>query len=143
MERAGHASQTTTQPERPQMRDNLYSPRQDGDEYSSLPGEPRKTSLFLAAQMHPLATAALLAGLGAALALALRPTAAYGLRSRRRGRRTPRWRLAARPPRRLRSRHLGNGDAPRTTGPGLPHRAEPERRPPAGPPLSGAMRAGT
>ena len=35
------------------MRDNLYRARQDGDEYSSLPGEPRKTSLFLAAQMHP------------------------------------------------------------------------------------------
>ncbi len=119
MERTGRAAQTTRHAQRPRMRDNLYRPRQDGDEYSSLPGEPRRTSLFLAAQMHPLATAALVAGLGAALALVLRPTAAYGLRSRRRGRRT-----AAMAPRREADapaavRHLGNGDAPRTTGPGF------------------------
>ena len=53
MELTGYASQTTNQPERPRMRDNLYSARQDGDEYSSLRGEPRKTSMFLSAQMHP------------------------------------------------------------------------------------------
>jgi hypothetical protein len=55
------------------MRDNLYRAREDGDEYSSLPGEPRKTSFFLAAQMHPLATAAILAGVGAAITALLMP----------------------------------------------------------------------
>jgi short-subunit dehydrogenase len=78
MELTGYASQTTSQPERRQMRDNLYRPRQDGDEYSSLRGEPRKTSFFLAAQMHPLVTAAVLAGLGAAFVALLVPRSAYG-----------------------------------------------------------------
>ena len=78
MELTGYATQTTTQPERPRMRDNLYRARQDGDEYSSLRGEPRKTSFFLAAQMHPLATAAILAGLGAAVVAAILPRKAYG-----------------------------------------------------------------
>jgi hypothetical protein len=58
MELTAIATQTTNQPEGPRMRDNLYRPRQDGDEYSSLRGEPRKTSLFLSAQMHPIAAAA-------------------------------------------------------------------------------------
>ena len=64
MELAGYSTRATSRPERPQMRDNLYRARQDGDEYSSLPGEPRRTSLFLAAQMHPLATATVLADRG-------------------------------------------------------------------------------
>ncbi|MDF2689769.1 MAG: oxidoreductase [Microvirga sp.] len=68
MEWSGYSMQTTDHPERPQMRDNLYRSREDGDMYSSLPGEPRKTSLLLEAQLHPLATAAVLAGLGAAIA---------------------------------------------------------------------------
>src|ERR687894_2130190 len=62
MEWTGYSSQTTDQPERPAMRDNLYRAREDGDVYSSLPGEPRKTSFLLEAQIHPLVTAAILAG---------------------------------------------------------------------------------
>src|SRR5918997_2691319 len=50
MEWTGYSSQTTDQPERREMRDNLYRARADGDEYSSLRGEPRKTSLLLEAQ---------------------------------------------------------------------------------------------
>jgi short-subunit dehydrogenase len=119
MERAGRAAQTTFHPERPRMRDNLYRPRQDGDEYSSLPGKPRRTSYFLAAQMHPLAAAAIVAGLGAALAVLLAPTKAYGRRVRH-----ARHRAASMAPRRegaaaAQVRHLGNGDAPRTVGPGF------------------------
>lgn len=68
MEWSGYSMQTTDHPERPQMRDNLYRSREDGDMYSSLPGEPRKTSLLLEAQLHPVATAAVLAGIGAAIA---------------------------------------------------------------------------
>jgi short-subunit dehydrogenase len=125
MELAGYQSQTTGRPERPQMRDNLYRPRQDGDEYSSLPGEPRKTSLFLAAQMHPLATAALLAGLGAVLATLVAPRKAYG---RFGGRRPSR---PAVPPRRVAPaqgavvRRSGNGHDEKVTGPGYRARHEP------------------
>lgn len=108
MELTGYATQTTDQPERPRMRDNLYRPRQDGDEYSSLRGEPRKTSLFLSAQMHPLAAAALLAGLCAAMAAVLMPRSAYG-RSRR-----------SAPARRYEKveRRSGNGHDRPTFGPG-------------------------
>jgi short-subunit dehydrogenase len=116
MELTGYSSQTTEQPERPQMRDNLYRPRQDGDEYSSLRGEPRKTSLFLAAQMHPFATAAVLAGLGAAIVALLVPRSAHG-RPRRR----------ATPARRYESveRKTGNGHDRPTFGPGYRARHEP------------------
>jgi short-subunit dehydrogenase len=75
MELTGYASQVTAEPgprERAR-RDNLYRPREDGDEHASLPGTaPRQTSLFLEAQMHPVTTFMLLAGLGAALAYAAR-----------------------------------------------------------------------
>ncbi len=74
MELTGYKAQTTQQPgsrER-QRRDNLYRPREDGSEYSSLPGSsPRQTSLFLEAQLHPMATAIALAGVGLALGYAL------------------------------------------------------------------------
>jgi short-subunit dehydrogenase len=108
MELAGYASQTTNQPERPRMRDNLYSARQDGDEYSSLRGEPRKTSVFLSAQMHPLVTAAVLAGLSAAFVALLLPRKAYG---RPRGS-TPARRYEAV------ERKSGNGHDRQTVGPG-------------------------
>jgi NAD(P)-dependent dehydrogenase (short-subunit alcohol dehydrogenase family) len=57
-------------------RDNLYEPREDGAERSSLGLPARNSSLFLKAQMYPLATAALLAGGALALALAARPATA-------------------------------------------------------------------
>ncbi|HJW79936.1 MAG TPA: oxidoreductase, partial [Beijerinckiaceae bacterium] len=72
MEMTGYASQTTDRPgarER-QRRDNLYGPREDGGR-SSLPVSERRTSLFLEAQMHSVATFALFAGFGLALAYAL------------------------------------------------------------------------
>jgi hypothetical protein len=72
MEMTGYSSQVRDQPsprER-QRRDNLYRPR-EGAEYSSLPEtSPRRTSLFLEAQLHPMATVALLAGVGLALGYA-------------------------------------------------------------------------
>jgi short-subunit dehydrogenase len=73
MEKTGYASQATQEPgdREDQRRDNLYSPREDGM-HSSLPGPgPRQTSLFLEAQMHPVATFALFAGVGLALAYAM------------------------------------------------------------------------
>jgi short-subunit dehydrogenase len=54
-------------------RDNLYAPREDGAEHSSLPVTSRKTSLFLEAQLHPVAAFAAVAGLGLAAAYLLRP----------------------------------------------------------------------
>ncbi len=56
---------------RPAMRDNLYEPRQDGAERSSLGLPARRSSLFLKAQMHPLAATGLLAGAGLAIASAI------------------------------------------------------------------------
>jgi short-subunit dehydrogenase len=119
MELTGYSSQTTGMPERPQMRDNLYRARQDGDEYSSLPGEPRKTSFFLTAQMHPLATATVLAGLAAAVTAFLLPRGAVKTRSLR-----PR---TYSPVRRYETvtRRIGNGQDRKTTGPGYRARHEP------------------
>jgi short-subunit dehydrogenase len=119
MEMTGHRSQTTRERERPGMRDNLYRARQDGDEYSSLQGEPRKTSMFLAAQMHPLATAAVLAGIGAAIAALLFPR---GLAAPSRPRRVP---PPMRPYGRAATRASGNGHGQEVMGPGYRARHEP------------------
>lgn len=75
MEAAGSAMQTSDNPGRRARRDNLYAPREDGAEHSSLPRASRKTSLFLEAQLHPVATLALAAGAGLAAAYLLRPRA--------------------------------------------------------------------
>jgi short-subunit dehydrogenase len=125
MEMTGYSSQTTSQRERPQMRDNLYRSREDGDEYSSLPGEPRKTSLFLEAQMHPLATAVMLAGLGAAITALLLPRGLLrGGRSRPHRSVTPARRYEAV------TRRTGNGHDKKTLGPGYMARQDAsERRP--------------
>jgi short-subunit dehydrogenase len=66
MEAVGKPAQTSDQPGRPEMRDNLDQGRPGGDERSSLSGMPqRSSSLLLEAQMHPLTTVAALAGAGA------------------------------------------------------------------------------
>lgn len=65
--------QKSDNPGRRARRDNLYTSREDGSEHSSLPVASRKTSLFLEAQMHPVATFAALAGVGLAAAYLLRP----------------------------------------------------------------------
>ena len=72
--RAGRLTQTTDDPGEPARRDNLYEPRQDMDERSTLGPFTRKTSLLLEAQLHPWASAAM-AGVGALLV-----TAALGRR---------------------------------------------------------------
>ena len=64
-------AQKTDKRGRTAMRDNLYEPRQDGAERSWLGLAPRRSSLFLKAQMHPLATLGLAAGAGLALASTL------------------------------------------------------------------------
>lgn len=63
----GEGAQTTRKAPSPARADNLYRPRGDGTEKSlTRPVAPvRRTSLFLEAQLHPVATAAALAGLGA------------------------------------------------------------------------------
>lgn len=110
MEWTGYGSQTTDQPERSGMRDNLYRARQDGDMYSSLPGEPRKTSLLLEAQIHPLVTAAVLAGIGAVVAAFLVKPFGGTHRPRRAKRPSPRYQPQM--------RRSGNGHDKRTFGPG-------------------------
>jgi short-subunit dehydrogenase len=112
MEWTGYGSQTTDHPERPGMRDNLYQAREDGDMYSSLPGEPRKTSLLLEAQLHPFVTAAVLAGVAAGIAALFLPSLATGRRPKRFKRPTPRYQP------RPALRRSGNGHDKRTFGPG-------------------------
>ncbi|WP_428391704.1 SDR family oxidoreductase [Lichenicoccus sp.] len=73
----GLPSQTTHDPGRAERRDNLYAPREDGAERSSLGPFTRKTSLLLEAQLHPRATSAVIAATGAML------LAYTGLRARR------------------------------------------------------------
>jgi short-subunit dehydrogenase len=67
MEALGYGLQTTSKTAKPERRNNLASPSEGGTEHSlTRPVRPlRQTSLFLEAQLHPLATAAALAGLGA------------------------------------------------------------------------------
>ena len=70
MQAIARPTQESDQPGRAARRDNLYEPREDLAETSSLRGPPaRRTSLLLEAQINPLASAA--AGLAAAAALAL------------------------------------------------------------------------
>jgi hypothetical protein len=74
----GRMLQETSDPGRAERRDNLYAPREDGAERSSLPGGSRKTSLFLEAQLHPASllpgvALAAAAGIGFAALRMLRP----------------------------------------------------------------------
>ena len=66
--RVGHASMTTKNPGNPAERDNLYEPREDMSENSSLRPMTRKTSLALEAQLNPGTTLAIVAGIAALLA---------------------------------------------------------------------------
>ena len=62
--------QETDDPGRAERRDNLYEPKEDLSERSSLGGpRPRGRSLLLDAQMNPGKTAAVVAGLAAAATL--------------------------------------------------------------------------
>jgi NADP-dependent 3-hydroxy acid dehydrogenase YdfG len=61
--RVGHASMTTKNAGDEAQRDNLYEPREDLAENSSLHPMTRKTSLALEAQLNPGATLAAVAGL--------------------------------------------------------------------------------
>ncbi len=122
MEWTGYSSQTTDEPERPAMRDNLYRAREDGDMYSSLPGEPRKTSLLLEAQLHPFVTAAVLAGVAAGIAALFMAPMGGGRREKRAKRPTPRYQPTM--------RRTGNGHDKRTFGPGhMSQRSPYEGRP--------------
>jgi hypothetical protein len=123
MEATGYATQTTSQTERKGMRDNLYRPRQDGDEHSSLDGPPpRQSSLFLEAQMHPVTTAVVMAGVGLALAAALlAPRPAWGRSRPQRGAAPVRRRDKAEKV----ERRTGNGHSEPVRGPGYRARHEP------------------
>lgn len=77
MKATGRFLQTSGEPPRDGMRGNLHEPRRDGFERSSMPPlvpgiGPRRTSLLLTAQMHPVATLALGSLLVAGLLGALR-----------------------------------------------------------------------
>ena len=73
MEAVGYWAQESSRPGIPARRDNLYHAREDGAERSSL-GYPvvLKNSPYLQAQMHPIATAAILGSLALGLAAASR-----------------------------------------------------------------------
>jgi hypothetical protein len=61
----GELSQTTDVPPAPGTSDNLFEPRRDGRVEGNQEPFKRKTSLFLEAQMHPLAAAAVLGSVAA------------------------------------------------------------------------------
>ena len=61
--------QTGDEPPAPGTYDNLFEPRADGRAESNQEREPRRQSLYLEAQMHPLATAAVVAGAAGVAAL--------------------------------------------------------------------------
>ncbi len=84
MEAAGFQAQTTDLPTPARRRDNLYAPREDGMEHSGLPGGRRETSVFLEAQLHPLVTAAAVAGVAAAIGGILAARRSGGRAARRR-----------------------------------------------------------
>jgi short-subunit dehydrogenase len=67
MEAVGFQGQKTDMPTPARRRDNLYAPREDGMEHSGLPGGRRETSVYLEAQLHPVVTAAAIAGVAAAI----------------------------------------------------------------------------
>ncbi len=58
--RTGRASMTTDNPGDPEQRDNLYEPRADLSDHSSLHPMTRKTSVALEAQLHPRLTLAVI-----------------------------------------------------------------------------------
>ena len=60
-------AQTTDIPPAPGASDNLFEPRADGRTESNQQPFKRRTSLYLEAQMHPVATAALIGGVAAAV----------------------------------------------------------------------------
>jgi short-subunit dehydrogenase len=64
----GEASQSTDTPPEPGAQDNLFEPRSDGRTHSNQDHLTRQTSLTLKAQMHPVATAAIIGGGAAAAA---------------------------------------------------------------------------
>ncbi|WP_300974756.1 SDR family oxidoreductase [Sphingomonas sp. LHG3406-1] len=61
----GEASQTTDVPPAPGTSDNLFEPRRDGRVEGNQEPFKRRTSLYLEAQMHPYATAAVLSSMAA------------------------------------------------------------------------------
>ena len=62
--------QSTDQPPEPGTQDNLFEPRRDGRAHSNKVMYVRKRSIGLEAQMRPLAAAAIVGGLGAAIVAA-------------------------------------------------------------------------
>jgi NAD(P)-dependent dehydrogenase (short-subunit alcohol dehydrogenase family) len=67
----GEVSQTTDVPPAPGASDNLFEPRADGRTESNQNPFTRRTSLYLEAQMHPVAAAAVVGGVAAAGAFLL------------------------------------------------------------------------
>ena len=59
--------QTTNVPPAPGTNDNLFEPRKDGRTESNQQPFTRQTSLYLEAQMHPLAATAIVGGVAAAI----------------------------------------------------------------------------
>ncbi len=87
MEAAGKAAKAIPAEGEPEMRDNLHRSRPGGRARSSLQRSPRRTSLLLEAQLHPLATAVTLAGAGAMAIGAMAARQAGGFSGLRRARR--------------------------------------------------------
>jgi hypothetical protein len=82
MEALAKPMQESEDPGRAERRDNLYEPREDLSERSSLKGPPpRGRSLLLDAQMNPGKTAIMVTGLATALGVVLACTRTDTVRS--------------------------------------------------------------
>ncbi|HEX8442524.1 MAG TPA: SDR family oxidoreductase [Allosphingosinicella sp.] len=64
----GEVAQSTATPPEPGAEDNLFEPSEDGRTHGNQEHHSRQTSLALKAQMHPVATAAIIGGGAAAAA---------------------------------------------------------------------------
>jgi short-subunit dehydrogenase len=76
----GKTAQSTDTPPRPGMADNLFEAREGGHIDSNKDTYVRRTSLALEAQMHPVTTALIAGGTGAAIALLAMTRGPGGLR---------------------------------------------------------------
>lgn len=72
MRRALFSGQQKGTPDRNPGRNNLYAPMRDGEESGNYEGHVMRSSAYTAASLHPMTTALVLAGVGAAVGLGVR-----------------------------------------------------------------------
>jgi hypothetical protein len=72
MKRTLFAGQKKGTPDRNPGRHNLYSPMRDGEVFGDYEGHVMRSSAYTTATLHPVTTALVLAGVGAAVGMGVR-----------------------------------------------------------------------